>query len=150
MKRVHINKRKGISIIECLILLVVLGITLSAIFSSMAWISRLYAFGRQGREGRELLFSFAQAFESIWHPTFMATGATPTEVEEVTRMMNGTWDASKKQAKIGGFILKAVSRGSNNGGMTLRIAISVEGKNIVELDRTYNIYSNETTSDDKV
>ncbi|MDR2522772.1 MAG: hypothetical protein LBC93_03620 [Synergistaceae bacterium] len=144
------NRREGIGIIETLILLVVLGVTLSAIFTTMAWTSRSYIFGRKGRESRELLFNFVQAFESVWSPGFVAAGAVPPEAEEVARILGGTWDSSKKQAAVNGFILKAASRGSTGGSMVLRITISTEGKNIVELDRAYNIYSNETTSDDKV
>jgi hypothetical protein len=145
--------RKGIGIAECLILILVVGVTLGAIFTTLTWAVKNQSFTREDMACRELLFSWVQNFESLWptrlHPRDDVSGA----VRAVAGMMNGRWDSAKKMARIGPFDVKAEESRRVNGKMVLKITIrggGGNGKILVNLERGYNSYSNETVSDDVV
>ena len=75
-------KRKGVSLVESLILIIVLLVTMGAIFATMVESQRSYAFHKQDRESREVLFAWVQAFESIWPPDDPAIPAQDREDPE--------------------------------------------------------------------
>jgi hypothetical protein len=135
------------SIVECLILMIVVGVTFGAIFSTMGWATKSYAFGKQDKESRELLFSWVQTFESLWPNAYSDENYA---IEAVSKMLGGTWTGS--EARIGGFILTVVNRGFVDGRLELDIAIRTgdSKKNLVNVRRNYNSFSNETVSDDAV
>jgi len=149
----HKTRRKGVGIIECIILMIIVGVTFGAIFTTMAWSQGSYIFSKQDKVSRELFFSWVQAFESTWSPerkdtdTVKMTKAT-SAIEAVARALNGTY--SGETAYIGSFIVR-VSLGSiNNGTLPLRINIRSGGKTLVDLERSFNAFSNETVSDDAI
>jgi hypothetical protein len=141
------GKRKGIGIVECLILMVVVGVTFGAIFSTMAWATRSYAFSRQDKESRELLFSWIQTFESLWPDAF---SDVDDAIEAASNMLGGTWTGGR--AQIGGYTLTALDSGLSEGHLELHVTIAVNDtrKTLVDLRRRYNAFSNETVSDDAV
>ena len=147
------KRREGVSLVEVIFLLIVLSITLGAVFSTMAWAARSYAFGKQDKQSREVLFSWVQTFESMW-PT-AAYRANPGswsseargQIQEVGRMM-GTWDGASNGARIGGYLVTATPSAPSTGKMDLTITISTGNKTWVEIRRSYNVYSCDTVSDD--
>jgi hypothetical protein len=134
-------------IAECLILMIVVGITFGAIFSTMAWATKSYVFSKQDKDSRELLFSWIQTFESLWPDAY-------SDVDEAIKtasvMLGGTWANNK--AQIGGFTLTAAEVGLSGGNLELHVTIQAEDskKALVDLRRNYNAFSNETVSDDAV
>jgi hypothetical protein len=134
-------------ITECLILMVVVGVTFGAIFSVMAAATRSYAFSKQDKDSRELFFSWVQTFESLWPDVY---DDPDDAIEAAAPMFGGTWVDGK--ARIGGFILKADNLGLSDGKLVLRITIQAgdSGKTLVDLKNSYNSFSNETVSDDAV
>jgi hypothetical protein len=134
-------------IAECLILMIVVGITFGAIFSTMAWATKSYVFSKQDKDSRELFFSWIQTFESLWPDAY-------SDVDEAIKtasvMLGGTWANNK--ARIGGFTLTAVETDLSGGNLELHVTIQAEDskKALVDLRRNYNAFSNETVSDDAV
>jgi hypothetical protein len=150
-------------IMECLILIVVVGLTFGAIFSTMAWATKSYVFSKQDKESRELLFSWIQTFESLWPGDYDVdpdVDYPPGEVpglddaaEVASNILGGTWVGGEtREARIGGFTLTAVDSGTSGGRLELRVAIQTGDtkKTLVDLRRNYNAFSNDTVSDDKV
>ncbi|MDR1623003.1 MAG: hypothetical protein LBS00_11565 [Synergistaceae bacterium] len=135
------------SLVECMILMIVVGITFGAIFSTMAWATKSYVFSKQDKESRELFFSWIQTFESLWPGAY---DDVDDAIEAASTMLGGTWSGGK--TRIGSFVLTAVNSGLSGGSLGLKITIQAGGsnKNLVELTRFYNAFSNETVSDDTV
>ena len=138
---------------EVIFLLIVLSITLGAVFSTMAWAARSYTFGKQDKQSREVFFSWVQTFESMW-PT-QAYRANPAswssearrQIEEVGKTL-GTWDAARSRALIGAYSVTVTPTAPSVGKINLTITIQAGNKTMVELTRSYNIYSHDTVSDD--
>ena len=158
------KRRKGMTLFEVMILLVVLAVTLGAVFSTMAWASKSYAFGRQDKKSREVLFCWVQTFESLW-PTKPQPGESlaewknkwkdwgflNTEAQKQIKLAGeklGVWDSGKNRAIVEGCIVTVTPVSSANGKMDLRVTISSGNKTLVELTRSYNVYSSDTVSDD--
>ncbi|MDR3264483.1 MAG: hypothetical protein LBT15_00585 [Synergistaceae bacterium] len=141
-------KSRGMSIAECLILMVILMVTVGALFTELTWSARTYSSAKQGLAARELLFSWVQTFESLW-PNFQSK---PVDAfKETATVLNGTWDAAGQLGRMGGFTVSAVEKGRAAGVLTLGIRI-YSGENptgdFVEMDKNYNLFSNEAVSDD--
>ncbi|MDR3230979.1 MAG: hypothetical protein LBT65_06040 [Synergistaceae bacterium] len=147
-RRVIRIKSRGMSIVECLVLMVILAVTVGALFTELAWSARSYSFARQDLTAREVLFNWVQTFESLW-PNFYAD---PVDAfREATIVLNGTWDAGRRLGRVGGFTIAAVDKGHSSG--TLKLGIKIYSgedptENFVELERSYNSFSNEVVSDD--
>ena len=146
-------KRKGVSLIEVIILLIVLGVTLGAVFTTMAWGSKSYIFNKQDKESRELLFSWAQTFESLWptdetnsNDASSLTSTANEQAQETTRRLGGNVTGTRMRIK--GYDIAARPTATNNGKIDLLITISTDQKAVVNLTRSYNIYTTETVSDD--
>jgi hypothetical protein len=141
------KKHEGMSVVECVILVVVVGLTFGAIFSTMAWAAKSYAFSKQDKDSRELFFSWIQTFESLFPGAY---GDADDAIEAASTMLGGTWSGGK--ARIGSFVLTAVNSGLSGGRLELLITIQAgeSNKNLVVLKRSYNAFSNETVSDDAV
>jgi hypothetical protein len=127
--------------------MVVIGVTFSAIFSTMGWATKSYAFSKQDKESRELFFSWIQTFESLWPGTY---SDVDDAVEAASSILGGTWAGGKTQ--IGGYTLTAVNSGLSGGSLEMHVIIQVSDskKTLVNLKRNYNVFSNETVSDDTV
>jgi hypothetical protein len=138
-------------IAECLILMVVVGITFGSIFTTMGWAVKSYTFSKQDKGSRELLFSWIQTFESLWPGAYggSETGAN-NAIQAASDMLGGTWTGSA--ARIGGFTVTVSDLSLSGGNLELRVAIrgSDSKKTLVDLKRHYNAFSNETVSDDAV
>lgn len=159
----HKGRRKGISVIECIILMIIVGVAFGAIFTTAAWAQRSYTSSKQGKASRELLFSWVQKFESLWSPS---PGDIPAKLyedamiasESVAEMMNGSSPTGSgigigayRETRINGFTVRATNRGLRDERLlVLEINISTGNKTWVNLQRGYNRYSNETVSDDVV
>ena len=146
------RKRKGMGITESLILILVVGITFGAIFTTMAWATRSYTFGKQDKESRELLFSWIQTFESLWPDIYDDdVNGVNDAIEATSSLLGGTWIGGG-EARIGAFTLTAVNFGLSGGSLDLRVTIQAgdSKKTLVDLRRSYNSSSNETVSDDAV
>jgi len=148
------TRRKGIGIVECLILMLILGVAFSAIFITMGWAQRSHATSRHDRESRELLFSWVDVFESLWQPSIEDTPAELINkgnraVEDVAIVMNGT--SNNGVAQIGAFTVRATPT-VNDGRLVLGITISSAGRRApwVVLERSFNVFCNDTVSDDVV
>ncbi|MDR1048999.1 MAG: hypothetical protein LBL51_04520 [Synergistaceae bacterium] len=143
------KKRKGMSITESIILIVVVGITFGALFTVMSWSTKGYAFSKQDNGSRELLFSWIQTFESLWPGTY-GVGGVDDAIEAAAKLLGGT--CKDGEARIGGFTLTAENAGLSDGILELHVTIRAidSEKNLVDLTRSYNAFSNETVSDDTV
>jgi hypothetical protein len=141
-------KSRGMSIVECLILMVILMVAVRALFTELAWSTQTYSSAKQGLMAQELFFSWVQTFESLW-PNFYSD---PVDAfKETTTVMNGTWDAASQLGHIGGFTVSIVEKGRSDGALKLGIRIDSgknSAENFMEMDRNYNFFSNEAVSDD--
>jgi len=159
------KRRKGVSLIEVMILIIVLMVTLGAVFSTMAWANKTYTFGRQDKESRELLFRWVQIFESMWPPTpaddplwqqpstIPAATLTSTAQGRIQRVGNTLGDnsATTNTATIGAYTVTAIPVASGAGTVDITITIRSHGKTLVrDLVRNYNIYTTDTVSDDVI
>ena len=151
------SKRKGLSLVECIILIIVTLVTLGAIFATMGLAHKNYAAGKLDRDSREVLFSWIQTFESLWPtPAIMNNPANvhnesllqaeANSIIQQTGSMLGTYASGV--TTIGSFTVEAEPGALSNGSMVLHIEISGGGKKIVDLFRRYNVYTTETVSDD--
>jgi hypothetical protein len=130
--------------------MVVVGITFNALFATMAWGVRMYASNRQGKESRELVFSWIQTFESLWPGAYDNVGEA---IEAASKILGGTWNSDGKNARIGGYTLTVVSwdkKGDERLELRVTVGVSDSNKTLLDLTRNYNAFSNETVSDDTV
>jgi hypothetical protein len=146
------KSHKGTGITECLILIIVLGLAVSAIFSTLCWSVKSYTFARQEMKGRELLFGWVQAFESLWPA---ADASSPEDAfEKVAGILNGTWDNSNKLTCVDGFIIVPRAKTETAGSQVVDLKIyggsDTKSKLIVDLTRSYNVFSSETVSDNSL
>ena len=141
--------RKGVGIVECLILILVLTVVMGTIFSALNWSVKNYTFARQGMKGRELLFNWVQAFESQWP----APGAATFEgsFKKVAEALNGSWDSANGLIRVNGFTIVPSPGQEVDGRRVIDLRIyegnNTRGKLIVNVSRSYNIFSSETVSD---
>jgi len=158
------TKRKGISIVESLILMLVLGVTFGAIFSTLGWAHRTHASSRHDRESRVLLFNWVQTFESFFHLppapgdalVLGTVGHALTASAEVTRLLGGTSStitgANRHTGQIGFFTVEAtpvVAAAPNDGRLDLTVVIRSEARRApwVDLVKSFNRFSNDTVAD---
>jgi hypothetical protein len=131
-----------------LILIIVVVVVMMALFTEMAWSTRSYTFAREDLKSRELFFNWVQTFESLWPNVY----SDPERAfEETARMMNGEWDETEKITRVGGLAIGLQNEGRSNGNLRIGIKIYAEGnpgKYMVNTERRYNAFSNDTVSDD--
>ena len=152
-------KRKGVSIVECVILIIVLVVAIGAIFETTALAQRNYTSTKLERDSRNVLFNWVQTFESLWPPDGMnphnaadASGAALVCIEQVGNML-GTYSASERLTRIGALTVVATPSAPVGGSMGLNIVIRGSGSSrrsspLLNLTRVYNLYTTETVSDD--
>ncbi|MDR1874793.1 MAG: hypothetical protein LBQ90_07275 [Synergistaceae bacterium] len=141
--------RHGVGIVECIILLIVLGISLAAVLTTMGWGSRSYAFAREDLDQRLLLFGWFQAFESIY-PGLENNVADASR--ETTEFLGGTWNAALKEGRFRAGRIQVQEVASTEGVVRLKVKIfrNRGGVEEFDLDRRFNIFSSETVSDDVI
>lgn len=153
-----VTRRKGSTIVESLILMIILGMTFGAIFTTLGWAQKAHVFSRYDRESRELLFSWVQAFESFFHhPPAAGASLVPgttadalTAAGEATAFLGGTFTTAggRHVGHISFFSIEAAPALSD-GTLDLDVTIRSGGRNKpwVNLTRRFNRYSNDTVSD---
>ena len=152
-----LRARPGITIIESIILMMILGIIFGAVFSTAAMAQRAHGDGRQRREARELLFNWIQNFESTWVPDHTLTipqqnANVMTAIEDVQTMMGGTtyWAVPATHiSRMGMFNVTVHNNGITDGALDLNIIIAVPRgaappRAIMNVQRRFNVFSNET------
>ena len=156
-------RRRGISLVECVILVVVLMIAVGAVFSTLGMAQRTYTFHIQDKRAREVLFAWHQTFESMWPPSenfYKDTSGWQNQanavIESTSEAMGfdliGPSTTSPRPARVGGLEIEAeaVALDRRRGRLDLDITVKMgSGKIIVNrVRRSYNIFSHETVSDD--
>jgi hypothetical protein len=149
------KRRRGVSIVESLVLMLVLGLTLGSIFATMGWAQRTYMHSRLDRESRELLFNWLQAFDARWQPEADTPGAAlENEARalfgDVALNLNGTF--ANGIAHIGAFTLEAIpSFAEDNRRRVLEMRIVIRsggrGQPWVDLNRIFSAQSNDGVAD---
>jgi hypothetical protein len=146
--------RPGIGIIECLILIVILGVSIAAILSTMEWGSRSYAFAREDLDRRVLLFNWFQAFESFY-PGIANDFADACE--QTTDFLGGQWRATSLSPPTGEVVVKGmrfqVRETANGGGimiMNVTVYPSQRERSELVFSKRFNVFSSETVSDDVI
>jgi hypothetical protein len=137
----------GTSIVECLILMIVMMVVVGALLTELTWSTKNYISAKQGLMAREILFNWVQTFESLW-PDFYTN--FEDACREATTVLNGTWDAAHRLGRIDGMIIETVDKGRSSGALRLGIRIYAaenSARKFLELDRRYNLFSNEVVSD---
>ena len=167
-------KRRGISIIDTLILMIVVGITFGAIFSTMAMAQRSYAVTRQSKDAREILFSFVQTFESLYPGTDAAgkrfvvgdgNYASRAQEESVAAGdILGRYAASEGGGRarmwIGSYYVRTNASGGQNVEATGRVNMQITvyraedepalRNPLIDVTRSFNIWSSDPVSDDAI
>jgi hypothetical protein len=159
------KRRKGVSLVESLVLIIVVAFTLGAIFSTMWWASTTYIFGRQDSESRQVLFAWHQTFEALWPPEDFPIPApgepmlTPGFIQDEARrqiraagIILGDNNATDRRAQVGGYTVDAVPTAPPGTGMVeITITVSAGDRAVVRnLVRRFNIFNSETVSDDAI
>jgi len=149
-----------------MILIIVLAVTMGAMFATMAWASRTQTFGRQDTESRQILFTWFKTFESVWPPAIMwppfdpndpippmptnafLEGHADDQIELVGGML-GVWDGSNNRAQIGAYTVTALPTADGGSGLlTVNITIMAGNRTVVgPIDKNFNIFSSVTVLD---
>jgi hypothetical protein len=156
-KRMRFRRREGVSIVECLILMIVLGITLWAILSTAAWSTELRVFAKQEIDARILASSWFEVFESVDpepkppHPPFNLDDTAAYVAEFLDPNTSGT---AATGFMIHGYRVLAEEVDNDDGVRTVRLTLrwgpGAKRKNPFALVRRINAKSSETVSDDRV
>jgi len=165
MAKAAAKRRKGVSLVEAMILILVLAITMGAMFATMAWASRTYSFGRQDSESRQVLFRWVQTFESLWQPASVwppfdpnTPNARPSNAdlnnEANTRIAEaggilGVWDGTNNRAQIGSYSVEAIPAADTASGM-MNVTITVSAGNRIlvgPLVNRFNTFASEFVED---
>ena len=138
MKRVVFHTgRKGISMVECVILIVVLMIAVGAVFTTLGMAQRNYAQHKQDKQAREVLFAWSQAFESLWPPPGFDIDSTPTMAQVINQIMETNDNLGYQPVGDNGAALA--------GGLYIHPTPSVLAVGRIVLDITIKLGSNGKT-----
>ena len=153
------TRHKGASIVESLILIVILALTIGAVFATMALAHRNHFHSRQYRESRELLFNFVQVFDAMFRPDDIDLLApalvdlADDAFEQTVIMMAGT-PTGFRTAQIRGFAVEVNPVPTvNQDERTLALGISINsgGRTWVDMQgnnaRRFNATINKTVQD---
>jgi hypothetical protein len=146
--------RPGIGIVECILLIIILGVTIAAILSTMEWGSRSYAFAREDLDRRVLLFNWFQAFESFYPGV---TNDFADACEQTTDFLGGQWQATSTSPPTGEATVKGtrfqVRETANGDGiliMNITVRPSQRERSELVFSKRFNAFSSETVSDDVI
>jgi len=154
------KKRRGATIIESLILMIVLAVTFGAVFLVLGAAQRTHAHSRADRESRELIFNWVQVFGGMWEPE-LADDASAlmsrahNAIANAASMMGGsvtaTGPGNARTVQVRGFSLVAtptVVMAANDRRLDLHVAIARGGnRNWVDLTRTFSGFPNDLVVD---
>ena len=135
------RRRRGISMIECLILMVVLGISIWAVMAALVWSMDLQTFSRHDIGSYMYASNWFEALESLPPGTLAASDFNDAVV--AVKNLLGTGNAYR---------IEATRTGPSSGVYTVELKIfstsSMRPPFVVSRD--INEFSNETVPDDKV
>ena len=94
MNTVFCARRRGVSLVECVILVIVLTIAVGSFFTTLAVAQRNYAYHIQDKRAREVLFAWNQAFESKW------SGAFESRRNQTSDSGRGAWEAFVRNPNV--------------------------------------------------
>jgi hypothetical protein len=142
--------RRGVGIVECIILMVILGISVAAIMTTMGWASRTYAFSKDDLDRRTLLFNWCQAFESFFPGV---TDDIDNACRRTTEFLGGSWDTSTKRADFKRAHFTVTSTSATTvavAELEIKMYRQAGGTADVSFLRHFNRISSETVSDDSI
>jgi hypothetical protein len=142
-------------IVECILLIIILGISVAAMLTTMGWGSRSFTFAKEDLDNRVFLFNWFQTFESFY------PGIASNFIDacaQTTAYVGGSWDAISAVAPARGDVifkgLRFEVRETSNGGgvlvMSVKVYPSQNTKSEFAFDRRFNGFSSETVSDDVI
>jgi hypothetical protein len=135
--------RGGFSLVECILLLLILGLALGAVTSTLFWASNLGNFNRATLGMRTVASSLFEALESI-PPAELDSDFNNAFLDLITTL-------GGSNGRLGGYSIAATAASAVNGSrevtMTISQAVSKKGK--YTLKRSINSFS-ENTADDVV
>lgn len=141
-KKMLRRRRKGVSVVESMILMVVLGISIWAIMSTVLWASEMQSFSRQDIGARIVAASWFETADSIPPVSFDSDFSDAIKI--VLKQLGGKNDV------LWGFSIKPVLISTLNGAREIRLTIETSGKNApFVITRSLNQISVETVSDDR-
>jgi hypothetical protein len=134
-------------IVECIILLIVLGLSLAAVMSAMGWGSRSYTFAREDLDQHLLLFDWFQTFESFYPGV---TDDVADACGRVTEFLGGSWNTASRQGSFreGRIQVREVANADGILRLNVKVFRNRGGASAFELERRFNVFSSETVSDD--
>jgi hypothetical protein len=151
--RIKNSRRKGVSLVEGILLMLILGITIWAIMSAAVWSVEIQAFARSSIDTRILVSSCYEVFEAHdpKDPAFMKNA-----LEVAAKTLDPRPLSARKKNDfrydIQGFIVEASSdagaEGARNINLTIHMPQSAKAKAPLVIKRQVNTMSNETVSDD--
>lgn len=143
MRKGSVNARGGFSLIDCLILLLILGLALGAITSTLLWASDLGNFNRATLGMRTVASSVFEALESV--PPAALDSDFANAFADLVASLGGSGGA------LGGYTITATAEPAVNGAreVTLKISQTASKKAAYTLKRSVNSFS-ENTADDVV
>ena len=169
MNTVFCARRRGVSLIECVILVIVLTIAVGSFFTTLAVAQRNYTQHIQDKRAREVLFAWNQGFESKWNEgahweedfvrspdVGVITGRILNTIRETNRGLGYTEQGGQWWA--GSFIVEVTPSAGLAGavangtiGLDITVRLGAGGKTFVNTARkSFNWYSTDTVSDDRV
>ena len=153
---VKTGRRKGVSIVESLIILVVLGISLWAIMTTIAWSTDLQTFSRQHIDMQILATSWFEIFESVNPEPFDDDFTMATASNRVALFLDTGSVRTWPNYVIHGYRVNVSGDESGmapNGVRTVTLRLESAGgarsKKPVIVSRKINARSSETVSDDR-
>ena len=136
-------RRKGLSIVECVILMIVLGISIWAVMSTALWTVEMETFARAETDARLLGASMFEHFEAV--PPSSFEDHFSEALEKVIHEMGGNSSTST----IHGYHYKVVELSSENGVRVLELTLTPQNskKTKITWERHINGFSHETVED---
>jgi len=145
------KRRKGVTIVESVILMIVLMLTFGAVFATLGWGQVTHIHSRNSRESMEVLFSFVQAFDAMFQPV----GHEEPVVDLVNRAdgafagaaiaLGGTFiGTAPLRAQVRSFSIEATPQPGPNRSLQLVINVRSGGSTWVnQMTRTFSGFTND-------
>jgi hypothetical protein len=134
-------------LVECLILLVVLGVSLASVLTTMEWGSRSYAFAREDINERVLIFDWCQSFESFYPGITEDVGDA---CKWTTEFLGGTWSGNTATLRALRFQVDPLSNADGILVLNMKVFRRRGGAADFAFERRFNKHSSETVSDDVI
>ena len=151
--RIKTGKHKGLGIVECIILMIVLGISLWSIMSTVAWSTELQTFARNALDARILASSWFEVFESVNPEPVDSSFTMQSASDFVAGFLDGNYSGTYPNYTINSFRVFVNEVTSADGVRSVELRVDAAGdvkrKKPLVLLRQINARSGETVSDDR-